>query len=189
MQKLLFIFIILSCLSTIGQQQKTYQLNTKKSIINWKGSYTFQISEHTGTVNFINGELITNNGKITGGNFTIDMTSINNEENRLHGVGPVQHLKDTDFFDVTKHPTATLRITKVIYFPEENRHQMFGDLTIKGISKSIEFWSVANGETQRLQTKFRIDRTRWGITHNNKLKNHAISHAIEFDVNLQFQDQ
>lgn len=186
MKQLLFAFIILMSLSTVGQHQKTYQLNTKKSTIKWKGSYTFQISEHTGTVNFMEGTLTTANNTITGGNFTIDMTSINNEENRLQGVGPVGHLKDSDFFDVIKYPTASLNITKVNYFPDENRHQMFGDLTIKGITKNIEFWAVADGMTKHINTTFRIDRTRWGITHNNKLKNHAISDAIEFDVTLQF---
>ena len=185
MQQLLITFIILTSLTVTGQSQKTYQLNNQKSSIIWVGSYTFLMSEHTGTVNFIEGELITTNGNITGGNFIIDMTTISNPE-YVDGVGPVEHLRNKDFFDVKKFPKATLVITSVEYFSENNQHKMLANFTIKDKTKPIEFWAVSNTETKQVTTQFKIDRTLWGITHNNKMRDHAISDAIEFDVILQF---
>ena len=167
------------------QQQKTYQLKPQQSVINWTGSYTFLFSEHKGTVNFKEGTLFSNDGNITGGSFLIDMTTISNEE-YLAGIGPVQHIRNPDFFDVNKFPEAKLVITSVQFFPRENRHKFMADLTIKGITKPIEFWPEIDEANNRINTKLKIDRTRWGITYNNKLKNDAISDAIAFDIVLQF---
>ena len=61
------------------------------------------------------------------------------------------------------------------------------DLTIKGITKEVEFWATIDGDTGQMTTKFKIDRIRWGITHNNDMRDHAIADAIEFDVFLQFE--
>ena len=185
MQKLLITFISIISLSAIGQNQKTYELNEQQSVINWKGTYAFLFSQHEGTVNFKEGQLITNNDNISGGTFIIDMSSISNEEH-LNKMGPVTHLKDSDFFDVNKFPEAELTITSVEYFSNENTHKITADLTIKEITKSIVFWANVDSVKKVMEAKFMIDRTDWGIIYNNRLKNEAISDAIEFNVNLQF---
>ena len=186
MQKLLITFIILAGFTASSQNQETFQLNTEESVINWKGSYSFSFSEHNGTVHFKEGELITQDGNITGGSFIIDMTTISNAA-YLDGNGSVKHLRSDDFFDVEKFPEATLVMTSVEYFTNGNTHRIFADLTIKGITKNIRFYATADGDTKTFETKFKIDRTLWGITYNHKLKNEAISEAIEFNVSLQFQ--
>mgnify|MGYP003662983734 CR=1 FL=1 len=185
MGQLLITFIMLTSFTVLAQDQKTYQLLTEQSNINWKGSYSFLFSEHNGTVDFKNGNLITTNGNITGGTFVVDMTTISNEE-YLAGIGPVGHIRNEDFFDVEKFPEAVLEITSVEFFINENRHKMLADLTIKGITKSVEFWPEIDETNKRMLVKFKIDRTRWEITYNNKLKNEAISDAIEFQCILQF---
>ncbi|MCH9660816.1 MAG: YceI family protein [Bacteroidetes bacterium] len=185
MKTLLITFILVISTSVQAQDQKTYQLNAQESIINWRGTYSFLFSEHTGTVHFKEGTLIAEKGNIKGGDFTIDMTTITNEDYKK-GVGAVKHLRSDDFFNVTKHTEAQLGITKVEYYANENRHKISADLTIKGITKSIEFWADVDGTAKTLMTKFKIDRVRWGITHNSKTRDHAISDAIEFDVHLQF---
>ena len=187
MKHLLIAFIIFTSISVTGQSQKTYQLDTFQSFIKWKGSYLFSFSEHNGTVLFNKGKLITTDGDITGGSFTIDMTTISNEDYLLER-GPVQHLKDTDFFDVPQFPKATLVITKVEYFTNDNTHRFTADLTIKGITNQIDFIANANGTNNLITTKFLIDRTRWGIVYNNDAKNSVISDAVEFDVILQFRE-
>ncbi len=186
MKNIIFTFIILASLSCTAQPQKTYQLQTEKSTIIWKGSYMFQMSEHKGTVKFLKGELTTENESIIGGSFSIDMTSITNPEYEEAREGPVDHLKNKDFFYVNKYPKAHLKIISVIYHAENNMHQFIADLTIKDTTQAVEFWGIAFAETNQITTQFKIDRTRWGINHNNNLKDHAISEAIEFDVILQF---
>jgi polyisoprenoid-binding protein YceI len=116
------------------------------------------------------------------------MNSITNEDYR-NNEGPVNHLKNDDFFDVPNYPEARLTIRKVSYFEEDNQHKMEADLTIKGITRSIEFWATVDGTTKTMSTRFKIDRQRWGISYNNKLKNHAISDAIEFEVFLDFRNE
>ena len=188
MRKLLFTLVILcSTLGTAQHLDTTYTLDTQQSVIHWKGTYSFQFSEHKGTVHFSQGTLYTMNNQITGGEFTIDMTTIDNEDHRA-GRGPVEHLKNEDFFDVPQFPKATLKITAVEYFENTNTHEIFADITIKGITKSQKFYATADATTNALTTQFKIDRTRWGITYNNKLKDHAISDAVEFDVKLIFKD-
>ncbi|MFP2995094.1 YceI family protein [Spongiivirga sp. MCCC 1A20706] len=182
-----FFILTLSIYSCINAQSKpAYELDTTKSVIYWKGSYSFQFSEHNGTVQFSEGTLQTMLGNVVGGEFVIDMTTIDNEDYR-NGDGPVKHLKEPDFFDVKKFPTARLKITKVEYLPEENQHRMLADLTIKGVTKEQKFYAQLDGAKNTFNTRFKIDRTRWGITYNNKLKDHAISDAIEFDVQLVFK--
>ena len=185
MKHLLITFIMLVGITATSQHQKTHQLNIKESVIHWTGSYTFFFSEHNGTVQFKSGQLLTQDNSVIGGSFVIDMTTISNEE-YLENIGPVKHIRDSDFFDVTKYPEATLVITSVTYYEDTNTHKVLADLTIKGITKEIKFYPTIDGTTKTLKTEFKIDRTRWGITYNNRLKNDAISDAIAFVVTLQF---
>jgi len=167
---------------------KTYELDVVKSNIAWKGSYLFQFSEHNGFVNFKKGQLYTKEGKIVGGSFIVDMTSISNKEYKENpDNGPVGHLKNADFFDVTVYPEASLELTKVTYFKNNNEHRFEGSLTIKGISNPIMIRAFADATFKTIKTKFKIDRKDWGITYNSKYKDSAISDAMEFDVFLQFK--
>lgn len=185
MQKLSITLLFLMSLSATCQTLQTYPLNTEKSVINWKGSYSFSFSEHTGTVQFMEGHLITEDDHITGGSFVVDMTSISNEDYLLDR-GAVGHLKDSDFFDVEKFPKAMLKFDKVTYYEEGNHHKVEAHLTIKGISQPIWFYPTVDVQNKKLIAKIKIDRTRWGITYNNKLKNDAISDAVEFEAILFF---
>ncbi|NER17406.1 YceI family protein [Spongiivirga citrea] len=186
MRTVVFILALVMYSNINAQSVPVYELDTLKSVIHWKGTYAFQFSEHNGTVHFSKGTLQTLMGNVVGGEFIINMTSIDNEDYR-NGKGPVKHLRDSDFFDVSRFPEARLKITKVEYLPEENIHRMMADLTIKGITKQQQFYANLDGTKNTFNTKLKIDRTRWGITYNNKLKDHSISDAVEFDVRLVFK--
>ena len=83
---------------------QTKKINTEKSTINWVGKKV--TGEHSGTVNLKEGNLIFKDGKVAGGNFTVDMTSISTTDlsgdwkTKLDG-----HLKADDFFGTEKNPT------------------------------------------------------------------------------------
>ena len=113
------------------------------------------------------------------------MTTIADDPNADHNA-PIDHIRDEDFFHVTKYPEASLVITSVEFLEEENTHKMMGDLTIKEVTKPVKFYADVNSETRILSTKLKIDRTRWGIIYNHKLKEKAIDDAIELYVTLQF---
>lgn len=185
--------IITTIILIIGFSQCTYAqkeilLDTQKSQIYWMGSKFLGFNNHHGTVQFSEGKLITNEDKITGGDFVINMHTIANIDGGYND-GLVKHLKDRDFFDVPSHPTATLVITKIDY--EDGTHlKTQADLTIKGVTMPIEYTAEIDYEQRKMTADFSIDRTRWNITFGSQLitsiKDHIISDEIEFKVALRF---
>jgi len=186
------LFVSILCMNALVAQNsleytnQTHSLDITKSSIHWKGYYLFKMAQHEGTVSFEEGSLFTVNGDIKGGSFIIDMTSITNPDYEDSGNGPVEHLKDPDFFHVKKFPKAMLEITAVEYYKDSNDHRFYANLTIKGITKPVEFIAKVDSTQKTMHTQFKIDRTRWGITYNHDVKDSAISDGIEFDVFLQF---
>lgn len=65
--------------------------------------------------------------------FTVNVASIDTEHAKRD-----KHLRDEDFFNVSKHPTAKFESTS--YEPTgEDTGRLTGDLTIKGITKEVTF--------------------------------------------------
>ena len=149
------------------------------------------VGEHHGIVHFESGYFIKTDTKITGGSFIIAMNTIGSiEEDKIdYDNGLVDHLKDSDFFDVKKFPTANLVITNTHYH-DPNHLLIWADLTIKEINQPIIFQAKIDFQKQELYTKFEIDRTRWGIVYESQkysinLKDKAISDTIDFEVKLR----
>ena len=166
------------------------KVNTKSSTVKWLGS---KITEsHSGTINIKSGNLLINNGRLSGGNFVIDMTSIVNTdiESEKGRKSIERHLKNEDFFDVDKYKTSSLRITKVNLL-EDNHYKLEADLTIKGITHSISFLAdiKIKGNAFLATANIKIDRTKWGVTYKSgnvfkDLGDKAILDEIEFDIFL-----
>src|SRR5690606_31572102 len=118
------------------QAQTNLKVDTKASTINWEAKKV--VGGHVGTINIKEGTVKIDGNKLTGGDFVIDMPSLNcTDSPRLNG-----HLKNADFFDVEKFPTASFSITKVIQ--NANEAVISGKLTIKGITKDITFPANVN---------------------------------------------
>ena len=62
---------------------------------------------------------------------TLDAASVNTDHAKRD-----DHLRSEDFFDVAKYPTITFVSKKVIPV-DQNRLQVIGDLTIRGVTKQI----------------------------------------------------
>ncbi len=153
------------------------KVDVAKSVLKWKG--TKLGGEHKGTIKVSNGTIYSKDNKITGGKVTIDMNTINNTD--LSGGWKTKletHLKgapgkEDDFFNVKAYPTATFEITKVIEVKNNPKatHRAMGNLTIKGVSKSIAIpCNITNdGSTVHITSDgFMIDRTKWGINYKSK---------------------
>lgn len=188
--KKLSITLLALFISAVNLAQEKLDVNTSKSSIKWNGEYAFYFGGHNGVINLKHGHFIKTNGKITGGEFIIDMTSIksldiDDEKGRA---SLDKHLKDKDFFEVNKYPLASLVFTDVIY-ETKNELKIHANLTIKNVTRSINFRGKVNFEKETMTTKFKIDRTLWGVTYNSKevegkLKDGLISDAIGFEVML-----
>jgi polyisoprenoid-binding protein YceI len=50
-----------------------------------------------------------------------------------------EHLSENDYFDVEKYPLITMKSTKVVLSSVAGRYYMFANLTMKGITKPVEF--------------------------------------------------
>ena len=178
---LLFVLLLTAFTAT-----ETKQVDTDQSIINWVGHKV--TGQHEGTISLQEGVLEFNEDQLTGGNFVMDMTSINTTDlegdykKKLDG-----HLKADDFFGVKNHQKATLVFTSVT--KNETNYAVVGDLTIKGITNKITFDLAVSDNTAT--TTFQVDRTKFGIKYGSAsffdgLKNKAIENEFDINVSLKF---
>ncbi|MEW5677021.1 YceI family protein [Flavobacterium enshiense] len=166
--------------------QTTKKVDAAASKVEWIGKkFTGQ---HNGTINLKEGAIVFKGKKLAGGNFTVDMTSINTTD--LEGKGKASldgHLKADDFFGVEKFPTSQL-VFKTIGTKANNTYQVTADLTIKGITKPITFDMVVDKNTAT--AKLMIDRTKYDIKYASvgfgAMADKAINDEFELNVNLAF---
>ena len=170
---------------------ENWVVDTSQSRLEWIG--TKVTGYHSGSVPVKSGTLTSNNNNLAAGRFTLDMS-------RMAVTGPKEadaasnqkllgHLQSPDFFDVANHPEAAFEITGVQPFtgtvqdttdPRQEAisaykvanptHTISGNLTIKGVTKNIEFparVSISGNQLEAL-AKFNIDRRQWNITYPGK---------------------
>lgn len=148
-----------------------------KSTIYWKGYKIF--GNHTGTVDLEKGNLVFDDGDITGGDFTINMKSVavtelmddGDDDEEEEDESPeddksdlAQHLMDADFFDAAQFPKATLKITKAER--KDNNYKIWGDMSIKGNTQPITF-DAQLVDLHTLKSTITIDRTKFGIKYGS----------------------
>ena len=144
------------------------------------------------------GTFAVSEGQLVGGSITIDMNSIavvniKDEGKRGYLEG---HLKSPAFFFVDSFPTAVFEIVEV---REEATDVapfvVVGNLTIRGITNSIEFPAnviVEEGSLRFTAPTFSIDRTKWDVKYHDSedatiaetLKEDLIDHSIELTINV-----
>src|SRR5680860_1821321 len=112
------------------------EVNTDASTVTWKA---YKVTgSHTGNLQLKQGSLMFNGEKLTGGEFTVDMSTLVSTDladdpgnkGKLEG-----HLNSEDFFSTEKHATSKLVFTKV-KSTGKNSYEVTGDLTIKDITLS-----------------------------------------------------
>lgn len=146
-----------------------------------------EASSHTGTVNVKTGSVSLKKNALVGGSFVLDMTSINATD--LQGEYQQKlnnHLKNGDFFEVEKHPTATFTITSVKK-GTNGKSIVGGNLTAKGKTNAVSFpakISVKNGAVTLESDKFSIDRQKWDIAYQSTMKDVVIKDDIDLVVKL-----
>lgn len=132
MKKLgIIVCLMLVTAFVFAQSSADFVVDKAKSTLNWDAKKV--VGGHYGTVNIKEGTMKLNGSKIVAGNFIIDMTSIVCTD----AARVTDHLKNADFFDVEKFPTATFIISKIE--GTDANPKITGRLTIKGITKDITF--------------------------------------------------
>lgn len=170
----------------------TYELAGDSQLM-WEGSKP--AGSHTGTLNISGGQFTIADGKITDGNFNVNMSSLTvtdlegEEKDNLEG-----HLKTADFFDAEQFPTAEFKVTgsEKLEGDENATHKIMGDLTMKGATQAIEFMAkVSEMEGGiAIASNFDIDRTKWNIEYNSKssskFENLVADKVIADDMGIKF---
>jgi polyisoprenoid-binding protein YceI len=187
MKNLKSIALALVVSATISLSAQTKKIDAATSTIEWLGKKV--TGQHNGTVNFKDGAIVFKGKKLTGGTFTVDMTSLTATDLQGEWQGKLNgHLKADDFFGTDKFPTATL-VFKKIATKSANLYTVTADLTIKGITKPVTFDLTVNGNSAT--TAFKVDRTKYDIKYNSKsffesIGDKAIYDDFELTVALKF---
>ena len=142
---------------------KKKEVNTSSSTLTWKG---YKVTgSHTGTIGIQSRHIEFDGEKLIGGEFVINMSSLVSTD--LSGGGKAKlegHLKSDDFFGVEKFPTAKLVFTKV-QADGKNAYEVTGDLTIKGITKSVTFEVAVFGS--KATADLTIDRSKFDVRYGS----------------------
>ena len=163
------------------------EIKTDKSSVTWKG---YKVTgSHEGKISIKSGYLSFDEGKLTGGEFTIDMASIVNTDLEGEYKGKLEgHLKSADFFSVEEFPTANLVFNKV-KSKGNNVYEISGDLTIKDQTQPVTFKISIDGN--KAVADLKIDRTKFGVKYRSTsffedLKDKAIYDEFDLSSNLEF---
>ena len=184
--KTIAIALVVAFGTTIATAQ-TKKINIEKSTINWNAKKV--TGEHSGTVNFQDGSITLKGGKVVGGSFTVDMTSLIATDLSGDWKGKLEgHLKSEDFFSTEKFKTSTL-VFKKVAAKANGVYTITADLTIKGITNPVTFDLAVKGNTATSVVK--IDRTKYNIKYGSKsffesIGDKAIYDDFTLTVNLQF---
>ncbi|MFZ5623468.1 MAG: YceI family protein [Gemmatimonadota bacterium] len=143
-----------------------------------------------GTFRKWNGTITADPANLAAGsvNVTIEAASIFTDNERRD-----THLRSADFFDVANHPTITFTSTRVE--ATGNRIRVTGDLTIRGVTKSVvlegEFLGVSgpDGKGQRIgfQASTVIDRKDFGVSWNRAAEGGGLmlGDDVTIDINIE----
>jgi polyisoprenoid-binding protein YceI len=99
--------------------------------------------------------------------FTVDAASISTNNEQRDG-----HIKGPDFFDVVNHPQIKFVITKIENVDNDGSYDLYGDLTIRSITKNVklevEFGGVIKDPWGNTRAGFavngKINRKEFGLT-------------------------
>jgi polyisoprenoid-binding protein YceI len=170
--------------------ENTYALDLASSSIKWTGNMTgAKVYNHFGTLNLSEGRLIVKGGQVSGGSFTVDMTSMvptdegyspdgSEQGTKAHLIG---HLSSEDFFDVANHPTATFVITRV------EGDKAIGNLTIRGNTHEETVTDIVVNEANGTVTatgKLVFDRQKYNVAWAHPVKDFLLANDIELEITL-----
>ena len=183
--------VLAMALLTLG----TYA-QTQWKVDPYHSSLNFNIS-HFG-ISFVNGKFLEYTGNLTTNgealkdasfDFTVDVKSINtNVEDRDN------HLRSADFFEVEKYPNMSFKSNKIVATDKSEQYLLYGNLTIKGVTKAVifdvDFGGIAKsdqGEKLGMKAETTINRFDYNIDYDPTAV--GIGKDVTIIVHLQFAKQ
>ncbi|MUP46819.1 YceI family protein [Gramella sp. BOM4] len=178
---------IVMVLTTLAFTNTKKEVDVEASTVKWKGEKV--TGSHYGNIQLESGHLMMEDDKIVGGEFVMDMSTIEVTDLSGESKGKLEgHLKSDDFFGVENHPTAKLVITSAAS-KGNGVYGIVGDLTIKNETHPITFDLKMNGNTAT--TDLTIDRSKYNVRYGSgsffdNLGDKTIYDNFDLEVKLKF---
>jgi polyisoprenoid-binding protein YceI len=105
-----------------------------------------------------------------------------------------EHLRNSDFFEAEKYPDILFTSSKVERVDDDS-FLLYGDLTMKGITKAVRFHVEYSGNTkdpwggQRAGfiISGKINRSEWGVAFNAVLETGGVALSDEVKIHSEVQ--
>ena len=115
----------------------------------------------------------------------IDVSSISTGDEKRD-----EHLKSADFFDVQNHKQITFVSSTIGNAGKDGNHEIWGELTIKGITKNVQLNAQFNGivkdpwgnEKVGFSLTGKIKRSDWGLVWNMPLTDGGLMVSDEVSI-------
>lgn len=182
--------------SNTNAEGVTLVVDNNATTINWRGRKPVG-DGHTGTITLKEGSSLTvEENNIKGGNFIFDFTSLTPTDQDEDGNTKLKgHLLSPDFLDVEQFPEGNFEIISVTEGVDSTvklegaTHTITGNLTLKGITKSISFPAKINIADNKVITdaEFNFIRTDWNINYQSdaSIKDKFINKEIELKLHVE----
>jgi len=104
-----------------------------------------------------------------------------------------KHLRSGDFFAAENHPDMSFKSKNVVK-GNDNKFQLVGDLTIRGVTKEVTFDCVFNGAVEFMGTskagftaKTTINRQDFGVSWSKSLDGGGLVVGDEVEISLELE--
>ena len=170
----------------------TYELDPTHAAIEFKVAHLV-ISKVSGNFNSFTAALqVDDDGRLESAESIIQVSSIDSGVERRDN-----HLRAADFFDAETYPEISFKSTSVE--KKDGKDVLIGDLTIRGITKKVEFPFTLLGPIQDpwgntkvgFEAETTINRTDFGLTWNSTLETGGVvvGEDVEISINLEANKQ
>jgi polyisoprenoid-binding protein YceI len=174
-----------------------FTVNTTDSKVRFTGHGVGK--NHPGNFRLSSGNVKVDNGQVTGGEFVIDIQSLDVEQKEEMFQNKLKpHLLSGDFFDVRKFKEAKFQITRIEPYDRNQQDRSLvdganyfvsGNLTLKDVTKNIRFPAriELDDNTMKARANFDIDRTDWQMHYGNDktLGDKFISETVNIELDLE----
>ena len=185
MMKKLLVSLTWILLASVSLFATDYKLDKAHSQVGFKIKH-MMISTVNGSFGTYDGVISydTEHNKLTQLKGTVSLDSINTQNQKRD-----KHLRSEDFFDVIKHPKMDFVMTRV------SGQNLIGDLTIKGVTKSVMFALDFGGTLTDpwgnkrigLTLTTEIKRSDFGLTWNKALETGGVVVADDVKIILELE--
>ena len=172
-----------------GIAQNTWSVDNSHTKIEFAVSHLV-ISETVGFFKTFGGQITTTTDDFNGANiqFTVDVASINTDNDMRDN-----HLKSDDFFNAEKYPKMTFKSTSFKKI-EGKKYKLTGLLTIRDVTKTVEFDVIYNGTVKdpygKTKAGFKltgsINRFDYGLKWNTMAEAGAVvGDMVDIKINIE----